>query len=154
MKKKKENKMSDRKESNIVLKKITNFVSKEDHEKIQKYAEEQGHDGYEIRANEAYALMENGDLYIIDDEGVGNDDPMRPGEKNVISLNIYATDKKLDDGISNVSIFPFGQFSLSYEEVVSLETEDVMLHDHIRKFGHRLECNYELWREKLEGVAV
>jgi hypothetical protein len=139
----------DRKESSIVVKSIVSWLVEGEHEKIQAFAEKQGHEGYELRANEAYALMENGDMYIIDDDGVGNDIPMRPGQENVIKIGIFAKDKPNENGSFGFSIAPFGQFGLSYEDILALETEDVPLHDHIRKFGHRLESNYNTWVKKL-----
>jgi len=140
--------MADRKESNVVLNRIVSFLSKEDEEALQKMAEDAGHESFEIRANEAYTVQDNGDMYIIDNEGTGNEDPMQPGEENVIVVDVYPVEK------DSIALMAFARMGFSYEEVLSMDTEEELLHDYVRKFGSRLEANYELWKNKLEAVPA
>jgi hypothetical protein len=140
--------MKDKREtSTVVVKKILNPLSKEDEQKIREHISDK-HNDFEARCFDGYVLRDDGGLFILDEEGVGNEEAIMPGEKNALVVDVYPKNEGF------IAIAPVLQIGFSYEEVLAMETEDVALHDFIRKFGGRLECNYSLWKSKLEEVPA
>jgi hypothetical protein len=87
-------------------------------------------------------------IFVLSDEGVGSRDPITGANK--LKLEFCFTRKI--SGASAMGIIP--EMSVELDEASILEKmsvkETVPLHDFVRRFGARLECNYELWRKAVE----
>jgi len=84
-------------------------------------------------------------LYALCQEGVGNANPIT--ESNKYEVDFYA---RYENG---GYCFPAVTGCLDADELRQYATtEKVNLADFIRKFGARLESNYDQWRQTLEKV--
>ena len=87
-------------------------------------------------------------IYVLDDEGCGHLNPVSD-EDAVIDFD-YFIDKE-----NYISIMPSGYFGLKVKELIDLPVKkEVLLHDFVRKFGSRLERNYEACRREFETCLV
>jgi hypothetical protein len=88
--------------------------------------------------------------FVLNSEGVGAEDPI--AEENSLEIGLYKTfpaeEKKLQ-------IFPTTWAVLNLKDIEDLPVvEKVNLKDFIRGFGRRLECNFNLWDEKLKDKEI
>jgi len=88
-----------------------------------------------------YAATEHdGTLYVICNEGVG----WEVTDTNPLPLDLYGRAEH------SFSMAPNMRATLSPDEVRSLMTGDTVdLADHVRRFGDRLEVNFETWLGRL-----
>lgn len=98
-----------------------------------------------------YITAKNGDIYCIEKDGTGTEDPV--SDTNPVLINIYP---KLtgENGSSVMVLEPAYTASMSKQEILDLPvstTED--LSEFIDRFGARLERNFALWAEKLTPLV-
>lgn len=86
--------------------------------------------------------------YFLSNEGYGDSQPM--GTKPV-EIEVYG--EKKTEGGKNFSMISVAILKMSIEELRQIPYMSVPLNNFIRKFGSRLESNYEEWREALEEAS-
>ncbi len=88
-------------------------------------------------------------IFVLCEEGVGNNKPIT--KDNPYKIEFRAD--YLRDGVKSFSMVPIMGFSLDDKDVLGLPVlYEEGLDTFIRKFGSRLEDNYESWKEAMEKV--
>ena len=103
--------------------------------------------GFRALAKVGRHITPAGDIYLLDEEGVGPATPITDAEP--AWLPVY----KVFEG-GGMSFVPVTEVGLWPNDIRQAPViEKVNLAEFIRKFGSRLLRNYEEWREALEAVA-
>lgn len=103
----------------------------------------------EIRYAFGYVKTKKG-IFVLCSEGVGSSKPIT--EKNRFEVQVYSV-KDLGGGRKSMPMFPDMVFNLGEKSILSLPIEkQVPLHEFIRVFGSRLECNYAAWERHFQKV--
>jgi hypothetical protein len=96
-----------------------------------------------------YVTTKTGDLYVIDRDGTGPEDPVT--DNDPLELNLYPEFAPNPDGSTSVAMMPAYAVALKKSDILAMpitgESED--LSEFIRMFGRRLEENFKLWKDKL-----
>jgi len=129
-----------KKSKNVVL--VLDF-SEKFKELLQHHCEKNGLDPEEHEVSfhhggdRGIIITPNG-TYILCHEGVGKEDTIE--ELGTVEFEMDACKK------GSMSIFPNYILRLSADEIKALpRKESIPLHEFIRTFGRRLECNYNEW---------
>jgi len=100
-----------------------------------------------------YVDLPDGSLWLVCTEGVGY------GCRERIEVSVHAewdrtTPEQAAKGETSAgwSMFPIAELTFTVEEVRALPTEEVNLEDFVRRFGARLENNYDNNRTHLEAA--
>lgn len=98
-----------------------------------------------------YVTAKNGDLYVIDEDGTGSSEPVTDTVPAVIDLFAQITQ---GNGKRNL-IEPSFTAKLRKSEILGMPTESqtVDLSRFIKKFGPRLEQNFEAWVKFLKPLV-
>jgi hypothetical protein len=94
-----------------------------------------------------YVKTANGDLYILDRDGIGHNSPVT--DENPVIINIYADSNAVISGKPDISA------SLGKSDLLKLPVKATEnLANFIRSFGSRLESNYRDWHSLLEPLVT
>lgn len=85
-------------------------------------------------------------LFAFLEEGVGSDKPVT--DENPFELVLYG---KSETGLS---IIPVCSCDVNAEDLRQFPYEEVNLAHFIRRFGHRLECNFNEWNRALAPIWI
>ena len=92
----------------------------------------------------------NRGIFALCDEGVGPNQPVTAEKPLVIDL--YAD--YVIDGQRRIGLQPLLRANLTDKDLADLPVKErVNLADFIRRFGHRLEDNFEIWNAALTGAS-
>ncbi len=88
-------------------------------------------------------------MFLLDRDACGPGGSEEPvTEENPAEFPIYM---KRDE--KSIPLFPDGSFKMTSDELREYATDETEnLGEWVRKFGHRLECNFDNWNKFLEGL--
>ena len=85
-------------------------------------------------------------LYVLCEEGVGDNHAMKEDEP--YSVELYGHSK------AEFGIFPSCTAKVPESKFREMSYVEVNLADFVRRFGHRLESNFNCWNRKLNPIAI
>ena len=91
-------------------------------------------------------------VWILNNEGCDSDPFFHDDEK--IKVPFYGEYRADEQGKAKLGMIPVHEQSFTIAQLKKHPYKEVPLHKFIRVFGGRLESNYMLWREVLEGTVV
>ena len=149
--------MSRNKEERIspVKVKVIDFTELEEQatEELKKRRPDQKVICAKIHHNWAFVETAKG-LLVLNDEGVGDEEPV--SETNPMELDVhgeYVSEKEGWD--KTMDVFPvFGYRFTDPDEIRNMPHVERPLSDFIRRFGRRLESNFQIWEKHLMETGV
>ena len=117
-------------------------------------SDREGREVVEASCNCAWAYVDtpNG-VIMLNSEGIGDMDPV--SETAPFQLEIFGKYRKPGETASIIDIYPvLGYKFTDSDEIRGFPFEEKSLADFIRKFGSRLEYNFNIWNKFLTSVVV
>jgi len=111
--------------------------------------------GTRLKPGYSWAYVDTDDgLFALCDEGVGPDYPITNEQGKRLKVDLYEEYDKDSNGHTAIGMMPIGQIVFTADEIREMDVQlEVPLHQFIRKFGSRLECNYYNWKKVLSKAA-
>ena len=99
----------------------------------------------------AKAYDPDGNLFVLNTEGVGGSDPV--SDEHPVLIEFHAS--REEEGRTVGNMFPVAAASLTDSDIEEYPVvEEVKLTEFIREFGSRLENNFDAWNRVLSPVPT